>query len=193
MTAAPGLHAYNSAACDDGTVLGSGGQTAYDDSVVPGTTNQHYLYVAQNDHLSPGVIRFTFDPSADSGAGALVDGSAVVMAPNAGLNGDKANGLALGPCKAGAPATCKHSLYMGGLLDGFIRRINNPEDDPRVQTVDVVAMTTEQRAGVARQGHQRFDGHDRRRPVPAGEPGLHGRQGHQRLPDEQTRSAGPSR
>ena len=85
-------------------MLGSGGQTVYDDSVVPGTTNQHYLYVAQNDHLSPGVIRFTFDPSADSGAGDLVAGSAVVMAPNAGLNGDKANGLALGPCKPGAPA-----------------------------------------------------------------------------------------
>ena len=152
VTAASGLHAYNSASCDDGTVLGSGGQTAYDDAVVPGSTNQHYLFVAQNDHLSPGVIRFTFDPSADGGAGALVAGSAVVMAPNAGLNGDKANGVALGPCKAGAPATCKHSLYMGGLLDGFIRRINNPEDDPRVQTVDTVAMTTEQRAGVAGKG-----------------------------------------
>ena len=118
----------------------------------PGTTNQHYLYVAQNDHLSPGVIRFTYDPSADGGAGGLVDGSAVVMAPNAGLDGDKANGLALGPCKPGAPATCKHSLYVGGLLDGFIRRINNPEDDPRVQTVDVVAMTTEQRAGTLGKG-----------------------------------------
>ncbi len=149
---APGLHAYNSATCDDGTVLGSGGQVVYDDTIVTGTTNQHYLYVAQNDHLSPGVIRFTFDPSGDSGNGALVPGSAIVMAPNAGLDGDKANGLALGPCKPGAPATCKHSLYMGGLLDGFIRRINNPEDDPRLQTVDVVAMTTEQRAGVAGKG-----------------------------------------
>ncbi|HEY1573151.1 MAG TPA: hypothetical protein VGG05_17545 [Pseudonocardiaceae bacterium] len=149
---APGLHAYNSATCDDGTLLGSGGQTAYDDSVVPGTTNQHYLYVAQNDHLSPGVIRFTFDPSADGGAGGLVAGSGVIMAPNAGLGGDKANGLALGPCKPGAAATCKHSLYVAGLLDGFVRRINNPEDDPRNQTVDVVAMTTEQRAGVAGRG-----------------------------------------
>ncbi|HKN95865.1 MAG TPA: hypothetical protein VJX10_02015 [Pseudonocardiaceae bacterium] len=149
---APGLHAYNSNSCDDGSVLGSGGQTAYDDSIVPGTTNQHYLYVAQNDHLSPGIIRFTFDPSGDNGAGSLVPNSAVVMAPNAGLNGDKANGVALGPCKPGAPATCKHSLYVGGLLDGFIRRINNPEDDPRNQTVDVVAMTTEQRAGTPGRG-----------------------------------------
>ena len=89
------------------------------------------MYVAQNDHLSPGVIRFIYDPSADGGDGDLVSGSGEVMAPNAGLDGDKANGLALGPCKPGAPATCKHSLYMGGLLDGFIRRINNPEDDPR--------------------------------------------------------------
>jgi hypothetical protein len=157
VTAAPGLHAYNSAACDDGTVLGSGGQTVYDDSVVLGSTNLHYLYVAQNDHLSPGVIRFTYDPSADHGAGALVANSATIMAPNAGLNGDKANGLALGPCVLNPDGTkkvptCQHALYMGGLLDGFIRRINNPEDDPRLQTVDVVAMTTEQRAGTLGKG-----------------------------------------
>jgi hypothetical protein len=154
---APGLHAYNAAACDDGLTLGSGGQTAYDDSIVPGTTNQHYIYVAQNDHLSPGVIRFTFDPSADGGAGGLVAGSAIVMAPNAGLGGDKANGLALGPCVKNPDGTlkfptCKHALYMAGLLDGFVRRINNPEDDPRVQSVDVVAQTTEQRAGVGGKG-----------------------------------------
>jgi hypothetical protein len=156
VTDAPGLHAFNSAACDDGTVLGSGGQTAYDDSVVPGTVNDHYLYVAQNDHLSPGVLRFLFDPGADGGAGGLV-GNPVVMAPNAGLDGDKANGLALGPCVLTATGaqkfpTCKHALYMGGLLDGFIRRINNPEDDPRSQSVDVVAMTTEQRVGTLGKG-----------------------------------------
>jgi len=157
VSLAPGLHAFEPASCDDGTVLGSGGQTAYDDSIVPGSTNLHYLYVAQNDHLSPGVIRFTFDPSGDSGAGAIVAGSAVVMAPNAGLNGDKANGLALGPCVKDAAGnlkfpTCKHALYMGGLLDGFIRRINNPEDAPSVQSVDVVAMTTEQRVGTVGKG-----------------------------------------
>ena len=152
VTAAPSLHAYNAASCDDGSVLGSGGQTVYDPALVPGSTNLHYLYVAQNDHLSPGVIRFTFNPSGDSGAGALVDGSAVIMAPNAGLDGDKANALALGPCKVGAPASCQQALYVGGLLDGFIRRINNPLDDPRLQTVDTVAMTTEQRAGVAGRG-----------------------------------------
>ena len=152
VASAPGLHAYNSASCDDGTVLGSGGQTVYDPAVISGTTNLHFLYVAQNDHLSPGVIRFNFDPSGDGGAGSLVPGSAVVMAPNAGLSGDKANGLALGPCKPGAPATCTSALYMGGLLDGFIRRINNPQDDPRLQTVDTVAMTTEQRAGTVGKG-----------------------------------------
>jgi hypothetical protein len=152
VKAAPGLHAYNSASCDDGTLLGSGGQSVYDPALVPLSTNLHYLYVAQNDHLSPGIVRFTFDPSGDSGAGALVAGSAVIMAPNAGLGGDKANALALGPCKPGAPASCKQALYMGGLLDGFIRRINNPLDDPRLQTVDTVAMTTEQRAGVAGKG-----------------------------------------
>src|SRR5690348_8540876 len=161
-----GLSAINSSACDDGTLLGSSGQAVYDDTVVSFTdaagvvhTNGHYIYVAQNDHLSPGMIRFTFDPSADPdpvtglGRGLLVPGTGVVMAPNAGLNGDKANGLALGPCKVGAPVSCKHSLYMGGLLDGFIRRINNPEEaDPRNMTVDVVAMTTEQRAGTLGKG-----------------------------------------
>jgi hypothetical protein len=147
VPSAPALHASNPAACDDAALLGSGGQSVYDDSVVPGTTDQHYVYVAQNDHLSPGVIRFTFDPSADSGAGDLVAGSAVVMAPNAGLDGDRANGLALGPCVAGAPTTCRHALYVAGLLDGFVRRINNPEDAPRVQSVDVVAMTTAQAIG----------------------------------------------
>jgi hypothetical protein len=152
VAAAPLLHAYNVASCDDGLALGSGGQAVYDDTVVPGTVNLHYLYVAQNDRLSPGVFRFTFDPSGDAGAGALVPGSAVVMAPGAALDGDKANGLALGPCKPGAPASCRRALYMAGLLDGLIRRINNPLDDPRVQTVDVVAMTTEQRAGTAGRG-----------------------------------------
>jgi len=152
VKAAPGLHAYNSASCDDGTLLGSGGQTVWDPSFVPGSTSLHYLYVAQNDHLSPGVVRFTFDPLGDGGAGALVAGSGVIMAPNAGLNGDKANALALGPCKPGAPVTCQQALYMGGLLDGFIRRINNPQDDPRLQTVDTVAMTTEQRVGTVGKG-----------------------------------------
>ena len=65
VLAAPALHAFNSAACDDGALLGSGGQTVYDPDVVTGTTNWHYLYVAQNDHLSPGVIRFIYDPSAE--------------------------------------------------------------------------------------------------------------------------------
>ncbi len=144
---APQLRAADPSHCDDGSLLGSGGQSVYDDSVVAGTTNQHFVYVAQNDHLSPGVLRFTFDPSADGGAGDLVPGSGVIMAPNAGLDGDRANGLALGPCTATAPTTCKHSLYVGGLLDGFIRRINNPEDAPRNQTVAVVAETQDQSNG----------------------------------------------
>ena len=175
---APGLHAYNPAACDDGSVLGSGGQTVYDDSVVTGTTNQHYLYVAQNDHLSPGVLRFTFDPSLDNGAGDLVPNSAVIMAPNAGLNGDKDNGLALGPCKPGAPVTCKHSLYVGGPA----RRVHPPDQQPggRPAQPDRRRGRDDHRAAGRHlgPGHQRFDGHDRRRPVPAGGRGLHGRQEH---------------
>ena len=149
-----GINAFNVQHCDDGSLLGSGGQTVFDPDPVPGSTgnNLHYVYVAQNDHLSPGVLRFVYDEQADGGEGDIVAGSGEVMAPNAGLGGDKANGLALGPCKPGAPASCTHALYMGGLLDGFIRRINNPEDLPRDQAVDVVAMTTEQRAGTGGKG-----------------------------------------
>jgi hypothetical protein len=171
VTAAPGLHAYAAKACDDGSVLGSGGQAVYDDTniapaaisadcpVAPagppvdgvfdllpqcgnpgGTLSLHYIYVTQNDVLSPGIIRFTYDPTADGGAGMLVANSGVVMAPNAGIGGAKANAAALGPCKAGFP-TCKHALYVSGLSDPFIRRINNPEDAPNTQVVDVVAHT----------------------------------------------------
>ncbi len=143
------LHALNPNACDDGDSLGSSGQAVYDDTVNADGT--HFVYVAQNDHLSPGVWRFKLDPNADNGAGALLP-SPAIMAPSGGLNGDKANGLALGPCAPQAPVTCKHALYMGGLLDGFIRRINNPEDDPRIQTVQIVAMTTDQKGGVVGRG-----------------------------------------
>lgn len=148
----PGLHASDPAACDDGSLLVAGGQIVWDDSVIAGTTDQHYVYVADSDHLSEGVMRFAFDPSADHGAGDLVPGSTVVMAPNAGIDGDRADGLALGPCAPGAPATCRHALYVAGFLDGFVRRIDNPEDDPRTQIVDVVAQTTDQRNGATGRG-----------------------------------------
>ncbi len=145
-----GLHAINPAACDDGTVLGSGGQAAYDPTLNPdGVT--HYIYVAQNDHLSPGVLRFTYDPTLDGGKGMVIN-PPVILAPNAGLDGDKANGVVLGPCVKNADGTlkfpgCKFALYTGGLVDGFIRRVNNPEDDPRNQVVDVVAQTQAQQVG----------------------------------------------
>jgi hypothetical protein len=146
------LRAVNDSACDETKLLGSGGQAAYDDSIVPDTTNDHYVYVAQNKHLKPGVVRFTYDPSADGGAGGLVAGSGVVMAPNAALDGNMADGLALGACIASAPSTCRHSLYIAGLKDGFIRRIDNPEDDPGSQSVDTVAETVAQRNGNSGKG-----------------------------------------
>ena len=183
VTQAPGLHAYNSAACDDGAVLGSGGQTAYDDSVVPGTTNQHYLYVAQNDHLSPGVIRFTFDPSADGGAGGLVDGSAVVMAP------ERRPGRRQGQRPGARTVQAGRSGHLQALA---VRRwpagrVHPPDQQPRGRPpgADRGRGRDDHRSARRhhRQGHQRLDRHDRRRPLPAREPGLHGRQGHQRLPD----------
>lgn len=141
VPAAPELRAINPSACDDHSVLGSGGQAVYDDQVVAGTTDEHYIFVAQNTHLAPGVIRFAFDPGADGGAGALVPGSASVMVPNSGLDGDMSDALALGRCRSGTPTPCQYALYVAGLTDGYIRRINNPESAPADQTVDVVAMT----------------------------------------------------
>lgn len=140
MDAVPGtaLHAYNYSACDDATV-GSPGQIIYDPIVNQGIAGvadgTHFVYVTQDDHLSPGVWRFIYDPSADNGNGLLLP-EPVVMAPNGGLGGHKAVGIALGP---------DDSLYVGDLTDGFIRRINNPRSDPRVQTVDVVAQTQDKR------------------------------------------------
>src|SRR3954454_59127 len=64
-----GLNAFNSQHCDDGSLLGSGGQTVFDpDPIVGSTGNLHYVYVAQNDHLSPGVLRFVYDENADNGS-----------------------------------------------------------------------------------------------------------------------------
>jgi hypothetical protein len=136
---APTLHASNPATCEH-TVTHTAGQIVYDDTIVPGTTNDHYIYVAQTDPLSPGVIRFRYQPSADSGAGAILVGSVTIMVPGQ-LNGNQADGLALGPCRSDAPATCTHSLYVVGLADGLVRRINSPEDEPGNQTLDIVAIT----------------------------------------------------
>jgi len=140
MDSVPGtaLHAYNYAACDDATV-GSPGQIVYDPTVnqgIPGVPDgTHFVYVTQDDHLSPGVWRFIYDPNADGGNGMLLP-EPVVMAPNGGLGAHKAVGLALGP---------EGALYVGNISEGFIRRINNPRADPRVQTVDIVAQTTDKR------------------------------------------------
>jgi hypothetical protein len=100
-----GIDAFNVAHCDDGSLLGSGGQTVFDPEPIPGSTggNLHYVYVAQNDHLSPGVLRFVYDEQADGGEADIVAGSGEVMAPNAGLDGDKANGLALGHASPARP------------------------------------------------------------------------------------------
>jgi hypothetical protein len=144
---APELRAINPPACDDASVLGAGGQAVYDDTVVAGTTNDHYIFVAQTTHLQPGVIRFTFDPSANSGVGGLVPDSTTVMVPNSGLDGSMAVALALGPCRAGSPTPCQYGLYVAGLDDGYIRRINNPESAPDDQTVDVVAVTATNATG----------------------------------------------
>jgi hypothetical protein len=45
-----------------------------------------------------------------------------------------------------------HDLYVGDLTDGNIRRINGIDGDPRLQTVDIVAVTQAAKVGAASRG-----------------------------------------
>lgn len=119
------LRAINPAACDPGFTIGSPGQVAYDPV-------KHYVYVPDNAVRSPGVWRLDFDPATETIS------NPVAMAPGL-MDNLKTNSLALSPDL--------HSLYVGDLVDGNIRRINGIDGDPRLQTVDVVAVTQAQKVG----------------------------------------------
>jgi hypothetical protein len=58
------------------------------------------------------------------------------MVPGAGLAGVRATATTLGP---------DGMLYIGALKSANIWRIDNPRDDPRVQTMNVIARTTDGR------------------------------------------------
>lgn len=121
------IFATNPNFCDDGAI-GSPGQIVLDTRANPDGTL--WLYIAQNDVKSPGVWRLRYHPDTES-----LD-VPELMAPGQGLDGARANGLALGP---------DGNLYVGTLRDGQIRRILNPTGDTRLQTLEVVATTTDGR------------------------------------------------
>ena len=121
------LHAVNWDACDPGFTIGSPGQSVYDPR--PNADGTHWMYVPDNAVRSPGVWRLTFDPAT-----ATVN-NPISMAPGL-MDNLKTNSLALD--------ASHDALYVGDLTDGFIRRVNGIGGDPRLQTVDQVAMTQAQ-------------------------------------------------
>jgi hypothetical protein len=129
------LNAINVAVCDPGFTIGSPGQVAYDPTAQADGT--HWIYVPDNAVRSPGVWRLTFDPKTETIS------TPVAMAPGL-MDNLKTNSLAL--------SSDDHSLYVGDLVDGGIRRINGADGDPRTQTVDVIANTQAQKAGAAARG-----------------------------------------
>jgi hypothetical protein len=129
------IFAPNVAECDPGFTLGSPGQAVYDSRA--NSDGTHWLYVPDNAVRSPGVWRLTFHPAT-----ATID-TPVRMA-NGQISNLKANGLALDQAR--------DALYVGDLVDGNIRRINNVSGDPLSQTVDIVATTQAAKAGAASRG-----------------------------------------
>ncbi len=132
------LEAVNLATCDDATI-GSPAQAVYDPTVNTGIAGvpdgTHFVYVDEIDRFSRGLWRFVYDPNGDSGLGAV--SSPVLMTANTQFNAvPRLIGLALAPDGA---------LYFTGQFDDLIRRVNNPRADPRVQTIDVVAKSTDGR------------------------------------------------
>jgi hypothetical protein len=129
------VNAPNVAACDPGFAIGSPGQAVYDSRANADGT--HWVYVPDNAVRSPGVWRLTFDPAT------ATISNPVAMAPGL-LDNLKTNALALD--------TTKDVLYVGDLVDGNIRRINGIKGDPRSQSVDIIATTQPQKAGVVGRG-----------------------------------------
>jgi hypothetical protein len=130
------LHAMNSAICDDGSI-GSPGQPVYDPRVNPAFTNTtdgqpvaagtHFIYVPDNAVKSTAVWRLTFNPATET-----LIGAPEAMIPLADVRTLKPNGMALGP---------DGNLYVTDLTEMNIRRVTNPNGDPRLQTLDIVAVT----------------------------------------------------
>jgi uncharacterized repeat protein (TIGR01451 family) len=127
---APGPWHMNMASCyffvnSGGAAIPVGGQFAYD----PG---RKFLYFADNNGASQGVIRIGFDPAADSGHGAL--DPSTVFALGGGASGRKATFLGGTGCPlpttgtqpSGAALSPLGDLYVGFLDSGDIVRFNSP-------------------------------------------------------------------
>jgi sugar lactone lactonase YvrE len=95
------------------------GQPAYD-------AGNQFVYVPDSAANKGGVVRYTFDPTSET------LGNPVVLAPNAGLAGNKPDTVALGP---------DGNLYVGFLKNGNIVRITNPGG--ATQTVQSAAASSD--------------------------------------------------
>jgi uncharacterized repeat protein (TIGR01451 family) len=127
---APGPWHMNMASCyffvnSGGAAIPVGGQFAYDQG-------RKFLYFADNNGASQGVIRIGFDPAADSGHGALDASTAFTL--GGGASGRKATFLGGTGCPlptagtqpSGAALSPLGDLYVGFLDSGDIVRFNSP-------------------------------------------------------------------
>jgi hypothetical protein len=129
------LHSRNLAVCGDDATGGTG-QVAYDARLVAGTASLHYLYVASNAVFSVSIFRLTFDANTETLVADPFGGlMATEMAPLSTLRTLKPNGIALGP---------DFNLYIGDLVEPSITKLTT-EQDPRSQSVSVVAVTGDNR------------------------------------------------
>ncbi len=161
---APGPWDINFATCSfavnsGGAAIPIGGQFAYDPA-------RHFLYFADNSSASQGIIRMGFDPSADSGQGAL--DLSTVFTLGGGAGGRKATflgglgcPLGVGQQPDGAALSPTGDLWVSFQDSGEIYRFNSPAtatDDGFIscaQFVQLVATTPDgaTSAGLAWIGH----------------------------------------
>jgi sugar lactone lactonase YvrE len=118
------LYAINWSVCDNGAI-GSPGQAVYEPR--PNADGTHYIYVPDNAVKSTAIWRLTFNPSTET-----VTGAPEAMIPLANVTTLKPNGMAIGP---------DGNLYVSDLTEMNIRRVTSPAGDPRLQTVQIVAVT----------------------------------------------------
>jgi len=129
------LHAINFSFCGD-DLVGSAGQGVYDPRANANGT--HYVYVPDNAVKSTAVWRLTFDPATETMVPDPLDGvtRATAMAPLADVRTLKPNGMALGP---------DGNLYITDLTESYVRKLTNPNGDPRTQTLSIVTRTGDAR------------------------------------------------